>query len=49
MARLSTKQERDALARRIKEKSKGFGKTSSEKFARESKARLKGFCDRILK
>ncbi len=39
-SRLTTKSERNTIARRIKSRLDAFGKSSSEKFARESTARL---------
>lgn len=41
--RIATRQELDAVARRIKSKSQAFGKESSEKFAREAQGRLDSF------
>ena len=43
-AKIATRTELDALAKRIKSKSQAFGKGASDKFAREAEARLDRFC-----
>ena len=45
-ARIATKAELNATAKKMKSKAQAFGKDSSDKFAKEAKSRLDAFCRR---
>lgn len=43
-SRISTQEEVDKFAREVARKSRGAGRASADKIARESKARIEQFC-----